>query len=207
VSRGSSADRLAILGQAAPPRERADAARNRELIVKAARKMFRRGRTLCMDALAEEAGVGKGTLYRRFPDRAALIHGLLDEDARALQAHALAGCGLGAGCGRAEHAVALLGAIFDFVADHAPLLCEAQAGHRTEQRFDHPAMVWQRQMIAGLLRAAIRGREIAPLDPGVTAELLLAAVDPDRVAWLLEQHSEATLRAELLAFARRAIGA
>ena len=55
------------------PRERSDAARNRELILAAARRLFDEEgpAAVSMDRVAEEAGVGKGTLYRRFGDRAA----------------------------------------------------------------------------------------------------------------------------------------
>jgi AcrR family transcriptional regulator len=57
-----------------PTRLRADAARNRELILTAARAAFReRGIAAPLDDIAREAGVNIATLYRRFPDRGALI--------------------------------------------------------------------------------------------------------------------------------------
>jgi AcrR family transcriptional regulator len=53
---------------------RADALRNRNLILAAAKRMFaERGPDVPLEEIAREAGVGIGTLYRRFPDRAALI--------------------------------------------------------------------------------------------------------------------------------------
>ena len=56
------------------PPERADAARNRRRILAAAEKLFAENGVSCtsMDAIAAEAGVGKGTLFRRFGDRASL---------------------------------------------------------------------------------------------------------------------------------------
>ncbi|MGW7468514.1 TetR/AcrR family transcriptional regulator [Streptomyces xantholiticus] len=57
-----------------PPRPRADALRNRERIVSAAREMFVEfGPDVPLDEIARRAGVGNATLYRHFPDRAALI--------------------------------------------------------------------------------------------------------------------------------------
>ncbi|HEY2695243.1 MAG TPA: helix-turn-helix domain-containing protein [Pseudonocardiaceae bacterium] len=57
-----------------PTRLRADAARNRELILTAARAAFReRGTSAPLDDIARSAGVNIATLYRRFPDRGALI--------------------------------------------------------------------------------------------------------------------------------------
>src|SRR5205085_5125615 len=55
-------------------RMRADARRNREQIVAAAREIFaERGLEVPMEEIARRAEVGVGTLYRRFPDRVALI--------------------------------------------------------------------------------------------------------------------------------------
>src|SRR5437879_6628062 len=57
-----------------PTRLRADAVRNRELILTAARAAFReRGTSAPLDDIARSAGVNIATLYRRFPDRGALI--------------------------------------------------------------------------------------------------------------------------------------
>lgn len=53
---------------------RADARRNRDLIITAAAELFRTaGMTLQMDAVAQRAGVGVGTVYRHFPTKEALL--------------------------------------------------------------------------------------------------------------------------------------
>lgn len=53
---------------------RADARKNREALVTAARRHVRRnGVTTSLEAIAREAGVGPGTLYRHFPDRESLL--------------------------------------------------------------------------------------------------------------------------------------
>lgn len=55
-------------------RLRADARRNRQQVVTAALALFReKGIDVPMEEIAARAGVGVGTLYRRFPDRDALI--------------------------------------------------------------------------------------------------------------------------------------
>nr|WP_228718036.1 TetR/AcrR family transcriptional regulator [Kitasatospora acidiphila] len=60
---------------AAAPRLRADAVRNRERILAAARELFAdEGADVPLDEIARRAGVGNATLYRNFPDRPALIH-------------------------------------------------------------------------------------------------------------------------------------
>ncbi len=53
---------------------RADAARNRELLLETAKTMFAaKGPSASLDEIAKAAGVGIGTLYRHFPTRDALV--------------------------------------------------------------------------------------------------------------------------------------
>jgi AcrR family transcriptional regulator len=69
------------------PQERGDAARNRVLLLDAARRLItaRGADAVTMDDVAAAAGVGKGTVFRRFGNRAGLMMVLLDEDERTSQ--------------------------------------------------------------------------------------------------------------------------
>ena len=69
------------------PQERGDAARNRALLLDAARRLIaeRGADAVTMDDIAVAAGVGKGTVFRRFGSRAGLMMVLLDEDEQAMQ--------------------------------------------------------------------------------------------------------------------------
>jgi AcrR family transcriptional regulator len=59
---------------------RADAARNAERIVRAAREVYGEvGPEAPIEAIARRAGVGERTLYRRFPTKAELIRAALDQ--------------------------------------------------------------------------------------------------------------------------------
>jgi AcrR family transcriptional regulator len=65
---------------------RADAVRNREKIVEAARALFReRGYDVPLDDVAKAAGVGAGTLYRHFPNRESLADAVLQAWAERVQ--------------------------------------------------------------------------------------------------------------------------
>src|SRR5215207_11651643 len=59
---------------------RADAERNRARILAAAAEVFaERGLDVSLDDIAAHAGVGVGTVYRRFPDKEALIDALCED--------------------------------------------------------------------------------------------------------------------------------
>jgi AcrR family transcriptional regulator len=69
------------------PRMRADARRNYDRLVDAARKTFQaEGSGATLEAVASVAGVGIGTLYRHFPTRLALLEAVYREDVEALGA-------------------------------------------------------------------------------------------------------------------------
>jgi polyketide synthase 12 len=77
----------------APRAERADAARNRRHLLATARQMLAEqgADKLTMDGLAERAGLGKGTVFRRFGSRAGIFQALLDDAERAFQEQVLSG--------------------------------------------------------------------------------------------------------------------
>lgn len=67
-------------GEPRRPTLRADAERRRVRLIEAAAQLFcREGLGIPMERVAAEAGVGVATLYRRFPDREALITGVVIE--------------------------------------------------------------------------------------------------------------------------------
>ena len=76
-----------------PTPERADAARNREALLAAAERLVQRCGVdhVTMDAVAAEAGVGKGTVFRRFESRQGLMGALLNRSETAWQAAVLFG--------------------------------------------------------------------------------------------------------------------
>lgn len=64
---------------------RADAQRNHERLVAAAREVLRESGAQCsLEEVARRAGVGIGTLYRRFPTRLSLLEAVYREDVDAL---------------------------------------------------------------------------------------------------------------------------
>ncbi len=78
ISGIESADVAGIASAA--PNLRADAARNRQRVLAAAAEVFaERGLDVSLDEVAHAAGVGVGTLYRRFPNKEALVDALFED--------------------------------------------------------------------------------------------------------------------------------
>ncbi len=70
---------------------RADAARNREAIISAAELVFaEQGAQVPLQKIAEHAGVGRGTLYRHFPNRAALVFAVFEARLSGFEAYSAA---------------------------------------------------------------------------------------------------------------------
>ncbi|MCY7395920.1 MAG: TetR/AcrR family transcriptional regulator [Nocardioides sp.] len=82
---------LPLLGD--PPPERADAARNREALLVAAQELINHCGidAVTMEAVAHRAGVGKGTVFRRFESREGLMGALLNFSETAWQASVISG--------------------------------------------------------------------------------------------------------------------
>ena len=75
---------------------RADAQRNRDKLIEAARSVFReRGSEASLDEIAKRAGVGPGTLYRHFPTRDDLIDAMMRDWAERIRADAESVVGAG----------------------------------------------------------------------------------------------------------------
>src|ERR1700736_4435538 len=65
--------------------KRADARRNRECVLAAAREAFaERGESTALEEIARRAGVGIGTLYRHFPNRQTLLEALYVNEVEAV---------------------------------------------------------------------------------------------------------------------------
>jgi AcrR family transcriptional regulator len=164
---------LPVVQPAAAPRERADAARNRQRILEAAAGLVsERGIAhVSMDDVARAACVGTGTLYRRFGDRSGLALALLDDETRAFQDALIAGPPpLGPGAPAAERLHAFGDGYLDLVERHADLLAAAEVGPLARQ--GGPGQFYATHV-------AILLREAAPhLDAQFMAFALLATLGP-----------------------------
>ncbi|MFD4032765.1 TetR/AcrR family transcriptional regulator [Streptomyces sp. NPDC058637] len=90
---GEARPRLTLSTAGEPEQLRSDAARNRTRLLDAASRLMadRGAANLTMESVAAAAGVGKGTVFRRFGDRTGLLIALLDHREALLQAAFLSG--------------------------------------------------------------------------------------------------------------------
>lgn len=170
---GSIMDPLPLTAAPAAPVERADAARNRERILCAAARLFaeRGADNVSMDDVAELAGVGKGTLYRRFGDKAGLALSLLDEDDRRLQEAMIRGAApLGPGAPARERLHAFGEAYLELLERHSGLLAVAAEGGGLKS--SPPWQLYRTHLVVLLSDATPDG------DAELGAELLLDALNP-----------------------------
>lgn len=152
-------------GRSATPPERADAARNRAKVLAAAAELFaaRDPRTVTMDDIAKAACVGRGTLYRRYPDTNSVAVALLDEHERALQEKLLSGPPpLGPGAPPAQRLAAFYAAMVELLDTHAHLVLGAEIGGA---RFTTGAYGFWYAHVRGLLVAAGLREPDALVDP------------------------------------------
>ncbi len=165
--------------------ERADAARNRLRVLTAAERLFaERGVAgVTMDDLAAAAGVGKGTLYRRFVDKGGLAVALLDQRERELQQQILTGPPpLGPGADPAERLAAFTAAYLTFLDRQLDLVLLSETS-TPGARLRTGAHAFWRQHCRYLLNQAGAPQH------DLRADLLLAGLAADQVRhWLHDQH-------------------
>jgi AcrR family transcriptional regulator len=170
-----------------PPRgaaERSDAARNRERLLQAARELIGEcgAEGLTMDRLAEQAGVGKGTIFRRFGSRAGLMLTLLSESEAAFQERFMFGPPpLGPGAPGLDRLIAFGEERIAYLVEFGELALAAESTRHG--RSEPPAAALWHRHLEVLLR-----EEGFEADPWLMARSLAATLAPDRLLNLLQVH-------------------
>jgi AcrR family transcriptional regulator len=164
-----------------PPRERADAARNRRHLLATARAMLAEqgADRLTMDALAERAGLGKGTVFRRFGTRAGIFQALLDDDEQDFQQQVLSGPPpLGPGAPPLDRLIAYGRARTGFMTGHRVIARAALDGR------EHAPGGQQTPISRVHIRYLLQALRLGTVDLDVLALQLTAALDAPLLLYL-----------------------
>ena len=158
-------------------RERADAARNRRTVLEAAKVLFddRGVDKVTMDEVAERAGVGKGTLYRRFGDKSGLAAAVLDEVESALQLAMMSGRPpLGPGGEPVARLTAFVRAYLRLLDENRELVLVSQTASVGARFRTGSHQLW-------VLHCRNLLAEAGAPDPDVRADVLLAALTAEQL--------------------------
>jgi AcrR family transcriptional regulator len=164
-----------------PPRERADAARNRRHLLATARAMLAEqgADRLTMDALAERAGLGKGTVFRRFGTRAGIFQALLDDDEHDFQQQVISGPPpLGPGAPPLDRLIAYGRARTGFMTGHRVIARAALDGR------EHAPGGQQTPISRVHIRYLLQALRLGAVDLDVLALQLTAALDAPLLLYL-----------------------
>lgn len=181
------------------PKERADAARNRRRILDAAERLFHEHgvAAVSMDQIAQAAKVGKGTLFRRFGDKAGLAVALLDSRERELQAAILSGPPpLGPGAKPGERLTAFLTSYADFLDKHLDLVHMSETARAGARYRIGAYRLWHRHVAMLITEAR------PDLDAEYLAHALLAPLAADQRMALRQEIEPNRLRAGLSVLTR-----
>ncbi|MFB7053051.1 TetR/AcrR family transcriptional regulator [Streptomyces vinaceus] len=184
--------------------ERADAQRNREAVLAAADALFAASsspHSVSMDDIAAAAGVGKGTLFRRFGDRSGLIGAVIASRLEPLS-RAVREAQDAAASSPRERVLKLLDASLSFKIENRNLMVAAEdAGVGSPYQAGHYGW-WH-----GTLRAELE--QVPGVgDADFAAHALLAAIRADLVTHLIDGQKMApeALRSSLAAYVDKVLG-
>ena len=162
-------------------RERSHAVRNRAKVLAAAERLFaERGvDAVSMNDVAAAAGVGKGTLFRRFGDRAGLLRALLSVHESAFQEAFIRGPSpLGPGAPAADRLTAFGRGVLAHGDAHGDILVAAETGPPCGRFRSAPYRAYRTHV-------QLLVREAAPdVDAEYVADALLAALSAELVHYL-----------------------
>ncbi|WP_280436719.1 TetR/AcrR family transcriptional regulator [Nocardia carnea] len=185
------------------PKERADAARNRRAILDATAALLAEhgAEAVTMDRVAAAAGVGKGTIFHRFGNRAGLLHEMVAESALTLMARVTDGPPpLGPGAPAPERLLAFFEAMAWMVIDNLELMViyRTEPPHPRTEEFH---LFWRKHITTLLaearpdLDAEVVGRLLLDGLAGATVPDLSRAGDVDRLLAAVRELVGSVLRA------------
>lgn len=173
--------------------ERRDAAENRQLILATATRLFKKHgvESICMSEIAKAAGVGKGTLYRRFSSKGELCLALLDSELRQFQNQVIQTFReqTQKGASTRERLHWFIEQTVAFTLKHLPLMVEiSQAGSENVVQDINQPHFWMEMTVKGhLQKMQEMGEILADTDLNYITSALLTPLDARIMKFHIEQ--------------------
>ena len=169
--------------------ERRDAMEHRQRILQVAQNLFAKHgvHAVSMHQIAKAAGVGQGTLYRRYAHKGDLCMDLLQERHERLLADMITLCTTKADASALERLDGVLALSIAFLEEQGALLSpiaftemrETMCGEVDTQHIPfHSFYLWLHSTFVGLLTEAVERKELSALDTSFTADAILATLNP-----------------------------
>jgi AcrR family transcriptional regulator len=175
-------------------RERADAARNRAAILRAAEQLLTEHGPdhVSIELVAQVAGVGKGTVFHRFGSRSGLMWALIENRVRELADAITAGPPpLGPGAPAQERLIAFLDAVIALATRNVALMAAYERAEEGGRQAGGVYQTWHHHV--GALIAEAR----PDLDAELLAHILLGSLHSDLVIHLVRRGETTRLTATL----------
>jgi AcrR family transcriptional regulator len=174
--------------------ERADAARNRAAILRAAERLLTEHGPdhVSLDQVAVAAGVGKGTVFHRFGSRSGLMRALVEDRVQAVQdAIRIGPPPLGPGAPSDERLIAFFDAVIVLATRNVSLMAAYERAEEGERQVGTVYRSWH-DHVGGLIA------DCRPdLDSELLAHILLGSLHSDLVIHLVRRGETARLTATL----------
>ncbi|MET8847201.1 helix-turn-helix domain-containing protein [Amycolatopsis sp. NPDC004625] len=173
--------------------ERADAARNRRAILRAAEELLASHEVseVSMDRVAAAAGVGKGTVFHRFGNREGLMRALVESRVESLSTAISSGPPpLGPGAPPAARLTAFFDAVVELATRNVKVLAAFEQA--STDRLSSPIYVAWHAHVTGLIASASPA-----LDASLVAHLLLGSLHSDLMVRFLRTGETDRLAAAL----------
>ncbi|MNB75013.1 HTH-type transcriptional repressor Bm3R1 [compost metagenome] len=167
----------------------------KERILEAARELFTANglEAVSMHAIAKRAGIGQGSLYRRFKDKGEICSMLLRDSTETFLSGLEHELKLpGTEDSALDHLHSSISRIVSFIEQFAELLLFIKSeftGKKQLTQFEHPFFRRLNGFLAELLKRAASAGEISAVDPQFTATALIAVLSPDLYLYQQKQHS------------------
>ncbi len=165
--------------------ERRDAAEHRRRILETAQHLFAAHgvQAVSMHQIAREAGVGQGTLYRRYAHKGDLCMDLLYEVHERLYKDIATLLAARAASPALERLNGVLVSMVTFFEEQWPLLQPVAEDRRewlcdTSEQKTPPPYLWLYGLLKRLLTEAVEQGELVELDVAYTADAILATLHP-----------------------------